>query len=75
MKLGPADFLMAALEALETGAEDVTVKPRGSQLGDLEGFAPGLAKYRHRWCIFSKDFKDRYLSDRLRYQFWTFRYE
>ena len=75
VKLGPADFLMAALEALETGAEDVTVKPCGSQLGDLEGFAPGLAKYRHRWCIFSKDFKDRYLSDRLRYQFWTFRYE
>lgn len=75
-RIGPADFLFAALEVLETGADEVTVVPR-NQLGDIENFAPGLAAFKHKgaWPIFTPEFKDRYLSDRLRYQFWTFRYE
>ena len=72
-EIGPADFLIAALEVLSTGAEKVTVTPR-EQLGDLDGFAE-LRDFRPRggW-ILSPDFRDDYVSDRLRWQFWTLRY-
>ena len=72
-EIGPADFLIAALEVLSTGAEKVTVTPR-EQLGDLDGFAE-LRDFRPRggW-ILSPDFRDDYASDRLRWQFWTLRY-
>ena len=75
--IGPADFLFAALDVLVSGADEVEVVPR-EQLGSLEN-APGLVDYYicgyEKWCIHSPDFKDRYLSDRLRYQLWTVRYE
>lgn len=75
VKLGPADVLFAALEALETGAAEVVVVPR-DQLGDIKGKLPGLAGFRHTdsW-IYWPEFKDDYLADRLRWQFWTLRYE
>lgn len=77
VRLGPADFLFAALEVLATGADEVTVTPR-DQLGSFAD-APGLEDLRiagsDKWCIHSPDFKDEYLSDRLRYQLWTARYE
>ena len=72
-EIGPADFLIAALEVLATGAEKVKVTPK-EQLGDLDEFAR-LRDFRPRggW-ILSPDFKDEYVSDRLRWQFWTLRY-
>ena len=76
-RLGPADFLFAALEALETGAEEVMVVPR-EQLGDLAERLPHLAGFSHLnpgWCIYWPQFEDKYLSDRLRWQYWTLRYE
>ena len=55
----------------------MTVTPR-DQLGSFAD-APGLEDLRiagsDKWCIHSPDFKDEYLSDRLRYQLWTARYE
>lgn len=74
--IGPADLLFAALEVLETGAEEVTVTPR-DQLGDIENVMPELVNFTHRnqWIIYWPQFKDDYLSDRLRLQFWTLRFE
>lgn len=76
VRLGPADFLFAALEALETGADEVTVEPR-EQLGDIAAKLPRLANFSHPrgWRIYWPAFKDNYLSDRLRGQIWTLRYE
>ena len=73
-RIGPADFLLAALEILETGAEQVTVSPR-DQLGSISKHLPWLSKFRHDGWIYWPEFKDRYLSDRLRWQYWTLRYE
>lgn len=74
VKLGPADFLFAMLDTL-AGAEEIRLTPR-EQLGDVAAFCPPLATFTHRgkW-IFEESFKDEYLSDRLRWQFWTMRYE
>ena len=73
--LGPADMLFAVLEALETGADEVVITPR-DQLGDIAKRMPRLATFTHRgrW-IYWPQFKDEYLSDRLRLQYWTMRYE
>ena len=74
-RIGPADFLFAALEVLTTGAGEVLVSPR-EQLGSFSH----VKRLEHHtippgWCIHSPDFRDEYLSDRLRYQLWTARYE
>jgi len=73
--IGPADFLFSALEILETGAEEVAVDPR-DQLGDIARYLPKMAtvNFRGTW-IYYDDFKDEWTSNRLRWQFWTFRYE
>ena len=75
VKIGPADFLFAALEALETGAEEVTVVPR-DQLGDIARYLPKMAtvNFKGTW-IYTPDYQDAWTSNRLRWQFWTFRYE
>lgn len=75
VRIGPADFLFAALEALETGAEEVVVVPR-DQLGDIARYLPKMAtvNFRGTW-IYTPDYKDEWTSNRLRWQFWTFRYE
>lgn len=75
--LGPADFLFAALEALETGKDEIVVQPK-EQLGDIATRLPKLANFSHLkpgWIIYWPAFKDRYLADRLRWQYWTMRYE
>ena len=74
VRIGPADFLFAALEVLETNAGSVTIIPH-DQLGDIASKFPRLAQFRHtdEW-IYWPQFKDRYLADRLRYQFWTLRW-
>jgi len=75
MTIGPADYLYAALAFLTEDADEVVLKPR-EQLGDIAGTLPDLAKFRHpgTW-IYDKSFKDFYLADRLRWQFWTYRRE
>ena len=73
-KIGPADFLFAALEVQETGADKVTVVPR-EQLGSFKE-VPGIEKMKisGKW-IHQDSFKDEYLSERLRLQLWTLRIE
>ena len=72
--IGPADFLFAALEVLETGAERVTVRPR-EQLGSFRE-VPGIETMRisGKW-IHPDSFRDERLSERLRLQLWTLRIE
>ncbi len=72
--IGPADFLFATLEVLETGADKVTVSPR-EQLGSFSE-VPSIEKMNisNSW-VHTKEFKDRYLSERLRLQLWTMRFE
>ena len=72
--IGPADFLMAALEVLETGAGKVTAVPR-EQLGSFKE-VPGVETMNisGKWAH-TPDFRDRYLSERLRLQLWTLRIE
>ena len=72
--VGPADFLFAALEALETGATAVEVRPR-EQLGSFKE-VPGIEHMdiSGKW-IHPDSFRDSYLSERLRLQLWTLRIE
>ena len=73
-RIGPADFLFAALEVLETGASEVKVTPR-EQLGSFKE-VPSLEqmKIAGSW-VHTKAFKDEFLSERLRLQLWTLRLE
>ena len=72
--LGPADFLFAALEALETGKDEIAVTPR-EQRGGF-GPYPAMAKMslKGRW-LHAPDFEDKYVSESIRNQIWTLRYE
>ena len=71
-RIGPGDFLRAALHALADGGETVTVCP-SDPLAALARF-DRLRKFHPAgtW-IFWPEFKDEYTSDRLRYQVWTWR--
>ena len=73
--IGPADCLFAMFEVLRTGAKSVTVTPR-EQLGSFK-HVPKLENFSYRpgWPIHAKDLPDQMLSDRLRYQLWTLRFE
>ena len=73
-KIGPADFLMAGLDALVTGAEEIAIEPR-AQMNSLRAL-PQLEHFRiaGSW-VHTPQFEDRYLSDRLRLQAWTLRRE
>ena len=74
-RIGPADFLFAALEIIETGSAEVIVTPR-DQLGDIAFYLPKLStvNFKGTW-IYTPEYEDRWTSNRLRWQFWTFRYE
>ena len=74
--IGPADFLFAALETLETGADEVVVAPR-DQLGPIHQLFLTLGTYSMKggWPLYEDTFEDRYLTPRLRLQLWTLRYE
>ena len=67
--------MFAALEAIETGAEVIKVSPR-DQIGDIAHYLPLLAKanFKDTW-IYTPEYQDEWTSNRLRWQFWTFRYE
>ena len=71
-KIGPADFLFAALEVLTTGAETVAATPR-EQLGSFKE-VPALETMNlaGSW-LHAKDFKDVHTSERIRLQLWTLR--
>lgn len=75
-KIGPADFLYGALEVLATGADKVTIMPR-DQLGPIGELMPSLSTFTTAggWCIYSPNYKDKYMTPRLRLQLWTLRYE
>ena len=75
VRIGPADFMLAAFEVLEKGMDEVLVEPR-EQLGDVKYLMPGLYGYstKGKWR-YMPEYEDRYLSDRLRFQLWTLRYE
>ena len=76
VKLGPADFLFAGLAALEGGQAEVEVTPR-DQLGPIHRLMPTLATYSMKggWPLYEDTFEDKYLTERLRLQLWTLRYE
>lgn len=72
-KIGPGDWLRAAMEILQ-GKETVTIQP-GPQLPSLDCM-PSLRDCdftKSRWMQ-SDDFQDNYLSERLRLQAWTMRF-
>ena len=72
--IGPADFLFAALEVLDAGAETVKVSPR-EQLGSFKEVpAVESMNISGKW-LHTKEFKDEFLSERLRLQLWTLRIE
>ncbi len=73
-QIGPADWLYAALEVL-SGAQTVTTVPGLPQLPSLDCIPQTRdlslkGTWRH-----SDTFEDRYLSDRLRWQSWTMRFQ
>lgn len=71
-ELGPADWLMAALDIL-CGANESTVRPK-NQLPCLD-ILPQVrdCSFKGTWRHSDK-FEDKYLSDRLRLQSWTMRF-
>ena len=75
VKVGPADFLFAALEVLAGDAKVVKLVPR-EQIGDIRHYLPTMAdaQFKDTW-IYTPDYQDSWTSNRLRWQFWTFRYE
>lgn len=70
-KIGPADFLFAALSVL-CGEKMVTLAPR-KQISNLD-ILPFIRDrvFESKW-LHGDDFKDDFLSDRLYYQAWTLR--
>ena len=70
--LGPADYLFAMAEALLPGTEDVALQPR-PQLVDISDLPKLEAlSLKGKW-LFSPEFQDRFVSERLRLQAWTLR--
>ncbi len=67
--LGPRDFLVAARQVL-IGTHQAVINP-GPQLPDLSGFYHmGEANLAGTW-MYSPDFKDEWVSRRLKWQSWT----
>ncbi|MBQ2736639.1 MAG: hypothetical protein IJF26_04335 [Clostridia bacterium] len=71
-KIGPADWLFAALDVLQ-GAKEVTIVPR-AQLPSLDIIPETRDAYFKGTWRHSDSFEDKYLSDRLRLQAWTLRF-
>ncbi len=74
-EIGPADMLFAMLDAA-TGAPAVVLEPR-EQMPELSGGYASLCDLHmsgDSW-VHSPDFRDAYISDRLRLQSWTIREE
>ena len=69
--VGPADWLRGALEVL-CGAQTVTLIPGPWQI-DLDQFPDIRDLHYAGWWVHDPNWKDLYLSDRLRLQSWTLR--
>lgn len=69
--LGPGDWLRAALAVL-CGEDEVFLQP-GAQLPSLDRL-PDARDCRLLGWIHSKEYRDQYLSHRLRLQSWTMRF-
>ncbi len=72
--IGPADFLFAAMKVLAYDIDNVAADPRTqsvdmSEFPNLQEFDLGNGSWMH-----SYDFKDEYVSSRLKLQSWTLRY-
>ncbi len=65
---------MAALEVLVTGSEKVTVAPK-EQLGSFALIRQFETYHMANTWVHMPEFKDEYLTDRLRLQLWTMRVE
>ena len=72
VKIGPADWLFAALEILQ-GKTEARVLPR-NQLPSLDVIPETRDAYFKGTWRHSDSFEDKYLSDRLRWQIWTLRF-
>ena len=72
-RIGPADWLRAALALLVDGCEEFTVEPELPWQLDLDEF-PELRDtvYKGSW-VHSKNFEDRYITKRGLLQTWTVR--
>ena len=70
-KIGPGDWLRAAMEILE-GKETVTLTP-GPQMPDLD-VLPQVKNCSLLGWRQSDEFKDKFLSKRLKLQAWTMRF-
>ncbi len=70
-KLGPADFLFAAMDVL-CGEKTITVAPK-NQISNLDILPFVRDKvFESKW-LHGPDFKDEFLSNRLYWQGWTLR--
>ncbi len=69
-EIGPADFLRAAITLLCEGGDAVTVAPAPVQI-DLNEFPVIKDMTLSGGWIHSPDFKDHFVSDRIRFQTWT----
>lgn len=70
-KIGPADFLFAAMDVI-CGEKEIVVKPK-NQISNLDILPFVRDKvFESKW-LHGPDFKDEFLSDRLYYQAWTLR--
>ncbi len=74
LDIGSADFLFAALDLLIDGGNEIKIMPK-EQLVSMEDFKALQAFHLKGTWRHSDDFNDDYLSDRLRLQCWTLRYE
>ncbi len=69
VRMGPRDFLDAARQALH-GVNPVVLRPQ-PQIPDISGFYHmGEAQLAGTW-LYSPDFKDEWVSRRLKWQAWT----
>ena len=76
VRIGPRDFLMAALEVLATGADTVRIVPVDDQLGSFSRL-PRLEKKRYGgpngWPVYPTEMRGDFVSDMARLQLWTLR--
>lgn len=72
-RIGPADLLYAMLD-VACGETEAVVTPGPQQCGYDEYPALRALRLENSW-VHAADFRDRYLSDRLRLQAWTLRGE
>ena len=74
VRIGPGDFLRAAMVVLATGADKVTVTP-SDPLAEVRNQVELRDFHAVGTWVFTPEYKDAYTTDRLRWQVWTMRRE